>query len=141
MKGHWARRLLGKPWSRDGDGPDRFSCWGLVRLVFREQYGIELPPVGVGDFASAAFTESVKADASGWESVELADAQEGDLLMVVRHDGERHVGVIVMSSTGLRVLHAEGYEQRGKEVGTVCVEPLEALVARGVFSVELWRRA
>lgn len=140
MKEHWARALLGKPWSRDGEGPDRFSCWGLVRTVFRERYGLDLPLVGAGDLASVSASQALKADASGWGSVPLDQAREGDLVMLDRLDGERHVGVIVQASSGLRVLHAEGYVQRGKEVGTVCIEPLEALVARGAIHVELWRR-
>lgn len=140
MKEHWARALLGKPWSRDGEGPDKFSCWGLVRTVYRERYGIELPAVGSGDLAALSASEALKADASGWRAVAPHEAAEGDLVMMDRLDGERHVGVIVSSSAGLRVLHAEGHVQRGREVGSVSVEPLAEMVARGALYVELWRR-
>lgn len=45
---HWATRYIGKDWAPDGDGPEAFSCWGLVRAHWLAEHGIDLPFVAVG---------------------------------------------------------------------------------------------
>ena len=42
---HWTADYLGKPWRNGADGPDAFDCYGLVRAVYRDRYGIEMPVV------------------------------------------------------------------------------------------------
>jgi hypothetical protein len=42
---HWAAEYIGLPWQADGDGPNSFHCWALVRHVEREQFGRNLPEI------------------------------------------------------------------------------------------------
>lgn len=43
----WPARYIGAPWQSGGNGPESYDCWGLVRAVYRDIAGIELPLVDV----------------------------------------------------------------------------------------------
>lgn len=40
---HWSARYVGIPWRAHGRTPHGFDCWGLVRAVYADQCGVELP--------------------------------------------------------------------------------------------------
>lgn len=140
MKPHWAAPLVGKPWSPNGQGPDDFSCWGLVRWVFREQEGIAMPELQVGVSEAdnvAALAEA--AHGSGWRPV-FGEAAERDIVVMRDHRG-RHVGVMVGTAHGLRLLHSDGWQDEdGKCHGSVIAQPLIDALRRGFRGVELWRK-
>ncbi len=39
----WWNQYIGKPFAEKGRGPHEFDCWGLVRQVYLDHLGIELP--------------------------------------------------------------------------------------------------
>lgn len=39
----WWQQYIGKAFAEKGRGPDEFDCWGLVRQVYLDHCGIELP--------------------------------------------------------------------------------------------------
>ena len=47
MHGEWARQYVGLEFSDHGDTRDGCNCWGLVRLVHREQCARDIPPYGL----------------------------------------------------------------------------------------------
>lgn len=52
----WVNRYVGLPF---GEGPGEITCWGLVRLVYRDQLGVDLPAygeIGAHDLARVART-------------------------------------------------------------------------------------
>lgn len=107
---HWARDLVGMPWAPDADGPARFSCWGLVRFVFRTQRGIEMPSIQVGDPAELHAESNVRAikaasEISGWRRVETKLPLEWDIA-VMRRAGLAHVGVVIKVDGLLRLLES-----------------------------------
>lgn len=127
---HWATSLIGAQWSPCGDGPEVFSCWGLVRHVFRSRYGVALPVVTVAN----PDEDNVRAikqvvQVSGLHRVD-GPVQEGDIL-IMRSKVELHCGVAVVANGALGVLHS----QRN---GGVRFEPLGYATAG--TTVELWRR-
>lgn len=85
------------PHGRDMDGLD---CWGLVRLIYAERFGIALPDLA-GRYSDttkengpeiAGIYREMRQD---WRAVDLAAAQLGDLL-VLRCQGEpMHIGMVV----------------------------------------------
>jgi cell wall-associated NlpC family hydrolase len=104
---HWAASLIGKPYAAAGepdDGPHAFTCWGLVRYVFRTRHGIAMPEVAVGDAGNEPALRRA-AIVSGWRPVEGPPAAD-DIVLMRAVTGLRHVGLRVLANGHLGVLHA-----------------------------------
>lgn len=138
---HWAADLIGRPWAPGAQGPGAFDCWGLVRHVFLVRYGVEMPLVQVGDFTEGGNVAALKkaAEVSGWRPVEGAP-EDGDIVLLQGPKG-RHVGVMVATARGLRLLHADGCMTDYGPVGSVVAVPLDDARQGGYGRIELWRRA
>jgi cell wall-associated NlpC family hydrolase len=106
------------PFLERGRSVEGVDCWGLIVLIYREQFGITLPPYAdsyettsrVSADAMAATVEHEKAE--HWRAVAEADACFPDAILLRLWNRPMHVGVVIERG---RFLHAiEG-------VG-VCVE-------------------
>lgn len=49
MKLHEAAQYIGIPYSDDGEGPDSYNCWGLLRHIQQVYFGKSLPSVPIGN--------------------------------------------------------------------------------------------
>ena len=111
MTGHWSTGYVGLPWVDRGRERTGLDCWGLVRLVYAEQLGIDLPAYSES-YAStaelAAIDAAITSQRSGW-----ARAGEPAPFDVALHRWgryEAHVGVMI---DGRRMLHMmEGVSAR-----------------------------
>ena len=130
---HWARDVIGRPWSPGGEGPETFSCWGLVRYAFRLKHGIELPQVTLGEPPRAVHWRGLReaARTTGWRPVLTYRPEQDDVLLMWSHS-LTHVGLVERANGGLGVLHC--HHARG-----VVFDPLVAAVAG--MGYEVWRRA
>lgn len=85
------QRIPYKIGGRDRDGLD---CWGLVRLIYAEQFQREIPSL-TGDYDNLEdvkhLHELVARDIEQWTKVELAEC--GDIVLF-NHAGAPHVGII-----------------------------------------------
>ncbi len=73
---------VGTPYAADGDGPDAFSCDGLVHALYRRA-GFDVP-------------ESVAAQWATGREVAFEDASPGDLVVVgSRRYGVQSIGIVV----------------------------------------------
>ena len=115
LKAGWLKDYVGLPFldggrSRSDGGLD---CWGLVRLVYAEQCGIDLPSYGeisAGDLMAVAGAIAEDCRADPWREVERQDAQALDVAVIAERmmvDGRlkrqaAHVGVMI---DGERMLH------------------------------------
>lgn len=130
---HWARKYVGKPWAADGNGPARFSCWGLVRCVFLTRHGVQFPAVAVGsDQPSPENVTAIKqaARASGMRPLPASAAADGDIVLM-RSLGRLHCGYVIEDMGRAKVLHSS------HERGVVCEPWADATEG---MEVELWRR-
>lgn len=110
----WWGRYIGIPYVHGAADHSGCDCWGLVRIVLREQCGIELPAYGelsAGDLIAAARAiEDSKHDP--WALVQ-GERKAFDVAVLWAHvnvDGqwlrdEDHVGVMVSAT---HLLHVEG---------------------------------
>ena len=112
---HWTDNFVGLPYVDGGRDRRGCDCWGLVRLVFAERAGIELP--GYGDTSAADLSAVAREVADGaekdpWRPVFRHDVRAFDVVVMAgrfRSGGSHrraavHVGV--MADT-MRVLHVE----------------------------------
>ncbi|MDO8742035.1 MAG: NlpC/P60 family protein [bacterium] len=107
---HWAFPLIGKPWLAGAVGPNAFDCWGLVRYVQRQQRGIEMPPLAVGELQSPEQLEGLHdlVRRSHWHRQPEGTAPAEYDIFLMRSRAGPHVGVVIDVGGQLRVLHAVG---------------------------------
>lgn len=101
---HWAMTYMGKPWVKGASGPDSFDCWGLVRYVQRQHYGISLEHVPV-DFSSHAAilrTFIMTKEHDNWRPVDRPE--DGDIVEMGSSRHPHHIGVWLDVDSG-GVLH------------------------------------
>jgi cell wall-associated NlpC family hydrolase len=112
---------VGLAYRRGGRERPAVDCWGLVRLVYREQLGVELDAHATDPDLGRA----IVAERQAWSPVPPAAARPGDVVLLRRPGQPFHVGVLL---AGRRLLHAD------EPVG-VAVERVDRV--RG--AVEFWR--
>ena len=89
-----------KPAGRDVTGID---CWGLVRLVQKEQFGIDLPSFDTEYDGNdeARLEELIKQYKEGWEPIDKPEA--GSVVLFSVLGCEQHIGIAVDSESFLHV--------------------------------------
>lgn len=102
-------KYVGLPYSLRGRDESGIDCWGLVRLVYKEQFDIELPslvelyPDGSEDTVYQKLAEDIAIRKEKWE--EVASPDVGDIVLL-RHNGfPVHVGIFIGDG---KFLHAFG---------------------------------
>ncbi len=133
---HWATKYIGQPWRPGG-------CWLLLQQVFKERHGVDMPDVQLGDFGAIENVSAIRkaAQRSGWKRVDGEPEADDIVLMMRVVDRDRHVGYMIKTIRGLRLLHCDGHmTERGPSGSTVAV-PLKEAMADGYSEIELWRKA
>lgn len=99
---HWTTRYIGIPYKPGGRDRDGLDCWGLVRLVYQEEFGILLPSVQ-GDMSR----ETLRGCKQGWVEI-IAPAEFCGIEMTQRTVGH-HAGVWTEADGG-KIIHCwEGH--------------------------------
>ena len=94
---------IGIPFAERGRDRSGCDCWGLVRLVYRERHGIELPSF-VADYRSTkddGIGNLITTESARW--LPVSEPQAGDLA-VFRGMGRWHIAYCLSAS---QVLHAQ----------------------------------
>ena len=93
-------KYIGIPFKDHGCGYDGCDCYGLVRIVYQEELGIELP--NLGDQYSCAFNRGeigplVQATAAESWAVDVSDKdpEQFDVLVFSRGGVDYHVGLFL----------------------------------------------
>ena len=109
---HWAAPYIGEPWTTEHD------CWAFVRRVWAEEFGWEVPELGLqarqhhpANYARLA--GALEHDLA-WLPIRMAQATDGDAVVMGRGTVATHIGLCVLADGRRRVLHC----LRG--VGVVC---------------------
>jgi len=107
---HWSAAYVGVPWVARGRDRDGLDCYGLVRLVFAEQRGVELPEyegyVSARERAEIAAMIEGAAGSVDWRKIDRAEAFDVAVFRTGRLAS--HVGVMIDAR---RMLHvADGRE-------------------------------
>lgn len=74
-----------------------FDCWGLVRLVYQQEFGIVLPSY-TEDYLSATeakeIAQLINREKGAWSPVPLGEERFGDVVILRIIGYPTHVGVI-----------------------------------------------
>jgi cell wall-associated NlpC family hydrolase len=91
----WLSPFIGVPYAT-------YDCWALVRLIYRERWGIELPDWTVDRQGLAV--DTILADGPAWVEVAPEEARLGDLVAITRGGMVYHVGLVVSPGWMLHTL-------------------------------------
>jgi cell wall-associated NlpC family hydrolase len=91
----WTNQYIDIPFLDQGRTRDGLDCWGLVRLVYKEQLGIDLQSLS-GRYESAEDSETVselveEQRSTMWFSVDAPEV--GDVIVLNILGNESHVGI------------------------------------------------
>lgn len=98
--------LIGKPYEPGGQGPESFDCWGLVRHVYSNLFGVDLQDfshIYARDLKACSTQFEAAADSADW--VQLSQPCHGCVVAMSRSKVLHHVGVWLDIDGGL-CLHA-----------------------------------
>ena len=102
----WAAEYVGLPFRPHGRGPEGYDCWGLVRRVLADRWGVE-PPSYDERYATVTdprIAETVEAEARAWRRVHPAHARPGDVVVLRVRGLPLHTGVLVAPPAFLHVM-------------------------------------
>lgn len=128
---HWTFDYLGKPWRNGADGPDAFDCYGLVRAVYRDRYGINMPVISTDATSIAECLHAFRdySDYDKWERIE-DDPNEGDVLQMGCARHPHHVGIYIEPNRVLHCVSGSG----------VILQPFNSLPFAGWRVLDVYRR-
>jgi len=110
----WVKKYIGIPFVSCGRTIEGCDCYGLVRLVLRGEYGIDLPSLSddYTDALNVAETARLFAEQLPVLAAEKLDApEEGAVAVITERGAAAHIGV---AAGGGYILHT------GIKTGGVC---------------------
>lgn len=95
-------QFIGIPFKSCGRDTEGLDCWGLVKLVYKNQLGIELPEYYIDAYDTGSVVEAMGAR-PGWSDVSTPETYDVALIALSKHtEVVNHVGIYCAFS---RVLH------------------------------------
>ena len=110
----WSNQYIGIPYKAGGRDRSGLDCWGLARLIYEEQYKINLPSF------SAEYTEDdtermeelIDQYREGWSQLEAPEP--GSLVLLRVLGSESHIGIVLEDNNFIHI----------REGSDSCVESL-----------------
>jgi cell wall-associated NlpC family hydrolase len=110
----WVKKYIGIPFVSNGRTLEGCDCYGLVRLVLRNEYGIELPSLS-NDYTDALIiSETARLFAEKrpvLASEKLPAPEEKAVVVITEHGRPAHIGIVAGNGY---ILHT------GVKTGSVC---------------------
>jgi len=103
-----ANRYIGIPFAERGRSWEGCDCWGLVRLVYAEEYGIDLPSYLDEDYTTtdgphvSSLIDHRKAD--GWRPLPPGEERAGDVVLLRVTGLPCHVGIVLRPGQMLHIM-------------------------------------
>ena len=91
-------RYVGIPYKDQGREMEGLDCWGLVRLIYKQELGIDLPSYCDG-YQSAeevhGASRMVVEEKARWSQIPDGEEEPGDVVVMKISGLPMHVGVII----------------------------------------------
>lgn len=103
-------RFVGIPYLDKGRSIVGVDCWGLLRMVFRELRGIELPSYSERYVTGAdrrAMARLIAGELDDWHEVPAGQEQSFDGVLMREGKYPRHIGVVTQPGMLLHVEQGE----------------------------------
>lgn len=103
---YWAGHYIGLPFAEHGRDAQGVDCWGLVRLVLSEQFGIAVPSYA-REYANTRAQDElgrlVRCEAKSWQAIEPGQEKLGDVVVLRLRGQPAHVGMVLGDQTMLHI--------------------------------------
>lgn len=103
----WAGRYIGLPFQDHGRNRAGLDCWGLVRLILSDQFGIALPSYA-HEYERTTQVDKISSlitrEAPKWTLVPLGQEKAGDVIVLRLRGNPLHVGMVLGDK---QMLHIE----------------------------------
>lgn len=127
---HWAAKYIGLPYVPGGREKDGVDCWGLLRLIYKEEMQLDLPLLpGVVDESLLAISRRFES-ASNW--FEISAPEDGCAVAMSKHRFLHHVGIWAEADGG-KVIHCWSV------VATSSAETIRSLRVKGFKVIKFFR--
>jgi cell wall-associated NlpC family hydrolase len=107
----WVKNYIGIPFRSNGRTPEGCDCYGLVRLVLKEVYGVTLPELS-GDYEDALNIRETRSLFAENRPVLLAgrreEPEEGCLAVITERGHPCHLGIYAGDGLLLHTLAKTG---------------------------------
>jgi cell wall-associated NlpC family hydrolase len=107
----WVADYIGLPFADNGRTRDGVDCFGLLRLVLSERFGIHLPAFAgavVSTEDAAEIARIIRGEMQPWAEIPKGHARAGDVVLMRLRNQPCHVGLVVSPvRSGAWMLHAE----------------------------------
>ena len=99
----WWNDYIGIPYAEKGRNKSGLDCWGLVRLVYKEQYNIEIPSFAEDyeSYNEKHIQELILIGKENWTKV--SEPSIGDAILLRINGLFMHVGVVVSDNQFIHV--------------------------------------
>ena len=106
MIAQWADEYVGIPYLARGRTRSGCDCWGLVRLVLEERFGVVVPRFDDYDEAGIGSRDIVDERFPLVDAVEIVNPESGDIVLMRLRGQPCHVGIVVGGGYMLHTLRA-----------------------------------
>ena len=93
----WSNDYINIPFKSNGRFRDGCDCWGLARIIYKEQLNIDLPELlGYKNTKdSKKISELYEVEHTRWSEISLGDEKPFDVLVFKILGMPTHIGVVV----------------------------------------------
>ena len=117
---HFANHYVGTKFKNRGRTKEGVDCWGLVRLIYAEQFAIELPSYDDEYNSSHNISETreaIEEHSKEWINIEPGQERAGDVIVMKLSGYPTHVGMVLTNGKMLHIIEGtdavvENYHSR-----------------------------
>ena len=94
----WADEYVGLRYKAGGRNRSGLDCWGLVLLVLRERFGIDVPVYSGVTWSvatSADVARKIEQERVGWTQIDAGQERPGDVILMRLRGYPIHVGIVL----------------------------------------------